>query len=526
MTDLTKLSDDDLLALKAGDLSKVSDAGLLSLRDSAGSGQSGIEKAAALATAPLEAAKTIATGTAGTVAGGLAGIAGTLLPGPQGQGRDWLEAIQNRLTMQPTTPQGQSLTNAITYLPSKLAQGADVLGGGATDMATARGASPEVAGSIGTAINAITQSIPQLLARGLKAPVENIAATAEARAAGLKSANSVRDTSIKAALDEGAVLPPSSVNGGSFIGNRVEGIAGKAALGQETAARNQPVFDRIARQEAGLAPNQPITVDTLKAARNVIAAPYEEFAQLPGLPAPRYSTQLNPTRPAYSMFGKTPPTPSELIHDWKSANKTASDLWTDYKASNGKIEILDKYREAIKAKDAIETSIENTAVASGRGDLVPALRDARVRFAKNFDVERALNLGSGEVDAAIIGRMLDSGKKLSPGLATIGKFNQAVEARFTREGAKSPSPNISKAEGFAALVGGLGGHALLGPYGLALGALPLMSLPARHLMLSKAMQSPPTYGAGPISAAPAMLEAGGAMPALSPLAELQRRQQP
>ncbi len=54
----------------------------------------------------VEPAATMASSMIAEPVSGLAGIAGTLLPGEQGQGARWVEGVQNALTYQPKTQQG------------------------------------------------------------------------------------------------------------------------------------------------------------------------------------------------------------------------------------------------------------------------------------------------------------------------------------------------------------------------------------------------------------------------------------
>ncbi len=484
--DLSKLSDEDLIALKSGDLSKVSDAGLLALKGTVAE-KSSIRSIYEHVTAPIETAKTLASGTASALAGGIIGLGqgakNLISPGmPAG---DRVRQIQDAMTYQPKSDAGRMLTGAIAYPFEKLAQGADVAGGTVADATR----SP----ALGAIVNTLLQSAPQLLARGLKIPVNNLLIKSRENAVSLGSKNSVNDSTLAAARSEGYVVPPSAADGGSFLGNRIEGIGGKAAVGQQAAVNNQPITNKIARREAGLAENDPITVTKLQEARDVLAAPYREVEALPGIPPKQISTWNSPGTQS-PMMGKTPDTPKELIHQWKSNNTKITDLWNDYKA-NHRVETLDQYRAAVKMQETIEGNIEAAATAAGRQDLVPKLQAARIVLAKNFNVERALNLGNGNVDAAVLGRLYDHGAKLTGGLETIAKFQQAFSP-FAREGVHSPG--ISKLEGYGALGLGAAGHFLApGVGGIVAGAIPLVAPPlARSLMLSKVMQSPRNYDTG------------------------------
>jgi hypothetical protein len=310
----------------------------------------------------------------------------------------------------------------------------------------------------------------------------------------LKSQNQVKNETFVAGQQLGLKAPPSSMKP-TFVGNRIEGIGGKAALGQETALENQQVVNKVAKAEAGLAPDQDITVKTLKAVRSEISAPYEEIRALPGIPAKQVGVWHGGMGPPSPMMSKTPANPKQLIEDWQSNNSKISDLWNDYKR-NGRVETLNEYRGARATQETIEKNIEAAAIAANRADLVPALREARVKLAKNFDVERALNLGDGNVDPAVLGRMYDHGSPLTGGLETIAKFQQAFPNAM-RESAKVPTPGVSKIEALASLSLGMAGH------GSGLGwfpmGLPLISGPARSLALSTVMQGNRQYGPGLLS---------------------------
>lgn len=59
-----------------------------------------------------EAALSAVTGMGASAVGGLAGLAGTVLPGPEGQGADWARKIQEQFTYQPRTEAGQQVLDA------------------------------------------------------------------------------------------------------------------------------------------------------------------------------------------------------------------------------------------------------------------------------------------------------------------------------------------------------------------------------------------------------------------------------
>jgi len=174
--------------------------------------------------------------------------------------------------------------------------------------------------------------------------------------------------------------------------------------------------------------------------------------------------------------------------------------------------IFEVGKQADAQAQMLETAIERIAARSGITGLLERLRDARTKIAKSHDVERALNVGSGDIDAAVIGRMLDRGAPLSGGLETIGRFQQAFRP-FARDVAGVPTPGVSGTEGLAAAHLGITGHAA--GMGWLPAGLPLLRGPARSLMLSEMMQRPRTYDQGMLSrlaSSPAVASGVGAVP--------------
>lgn len=311
------------------------------------------------------------------------------------------------------------------------------------------------------ALGALAGGGSATLLKGAGMATSKMLADSKGNAAAEASRNSVRDATIKEAQAAGYVLPPT-VTGGGLASKALESVGGKAAIGQEASIRNQQITNKIAREEAGLHQDSPISEGTLEQARNTIAAPYREVAAL----SPRASVALD---------------------EMKAARNEAKLHWKEYNVSQ-KVSSL-KEAERLDAKaEAYEKVIDNEAKKVGRADLLPDLKDARVRLAKNYDVERALNLGDGNVDASIIGRMYDKRGEagMSDGLATIGKFQQAFRT-FAREAPTGQSaPGVSKLTP-AVMSGGLGWF----PAGMA-----MAGGPARSIALSKMMQTPPSYGPG------------------------------
>ena len=259
----------------------------------------------------------------------------------------------------------------------------------------------------------------------------------------------------------GYVIPPSAVNP-SWMNKRLESIAGKAAVGQEAAVRNQEVTNALARKAVGLADDVPVTEGALAGIRKAAGKPYQEVGSLSSIAA----------------------------QDLEALKAARFDANAQYKFYNrtGDPAVLAKAQEAKKLSDLLDQSLSSEATAAGRPELVNQLSDARKQIAKTYDVGRTLNVGDASVSAPVIGRLLDKGRPLSEELKTIGQMQQAF-APYLREGASIPTPGVSKSEALASALLATAGSATSGPIGLAAGALPLLSGPVRSMLLSKPYQS-------------------------------------
>jgi hypothetical protein len=400
----------------------------------------------------------LATGTAGAALGGLAGGVAAAIPGlREGIGRDVSQAVSSALTYQPRSAGGKAVLKAVGAPFEWLAGKADEAGQSVSDAT----GSP----LMGAAANTAIQSLPMAAGRiakavGIGTPESPASVAARAQT---KSMNSVKDNTLAAARAEGYVIPPSAIEP-SFIGNRLEGIGGKAAIGQEAALRNQQITNKIARREAGLAADAPITEKALADARQVLAEPYREIAAS----SPRAASALDKLQEARSE---------------------SQAYWRHYKMQGDPKSLKEAKRQDGVAK-MLESVIDREASKAGQPQLLSRLREARAALAKNHTVERGLNVGSGDVDARIIGSLLDKGSPMTGGLETIGRFAESFRP-YARDASQIPTPGVSKVEGLAAAALGMGGH------GSGLGwlpaGLPLLSGPARSLMLSQMMQRPRTY---------------------------------
>jgi len=337
---------------------------------------------------------------------------------------------------------------------NKFGEFAEEAGGRVTDVGAKMGLPPEIAAGAGYATNVGLNAIPAFL--GGPAKLGQVA---------LKDV--VKMGTLKEGRELGLNVPPSAVGSG-HVERGIESLGGKADIGREMSARNREAIQVVARREAGIPKDQPITEETLALARQSISKPYDEIAAI----SPRAKTALEQMR---------------------TAREEAKGHWREYNGPNHPMAAQKEARRLDAKADAYEKLIDIEATKAGRPDLLPALQQARVQLAKNYDIEKALNIGTGEIDARMIGKMVDKrGTKAVTGdLQTVGKFAQAFPD-FVQP--KDVARDVSMLRPYLAL-GALGGGGALSehytgtPYGMALGALPFISPAARALALSKLMQS-------------------------------------
>jgi len=284
---------------------------------------------------------------------------------------------------------------------------------------------------------------------------------------------------LEAGQKAGYVVPQSEV-ASTFINNRLEGIAGKAALNQESVLRNQAAVTAQARKAIGLGDDVPITGPAIDKAIQAQYKPYEAVSILPTPPsiARGYSAP-------HSVINS-----KDLLHELKQARHDSQAWYKTAEAQGGNPEMVARAKALGDRAKAIEIEFENRAVAAGKPDLVPQLREARTNIAKVYTVDKARNVATGEIDPRIIGAQLDKApKKITGELKQIGEFQQSFP-KYAKAGEVQQTPGVSKIEAVMSVGGGFGGGALGGPLGAFMGAMiPLASTPIRNLLLSPWYQS-------------------------------------
>jgi hypothetical protein len=308
----------------------------------------------------------------------------------------------------------------------------------------------------------------------------NAAAKDVASVARQNALNAPKRAVLEAGQKAGFVVPKSEV-APSFINNRLEGVAGKAALNQESILRNQTATTAQARKAIGIADDVPITGNVIDKAIKAQYKPYEDIAALP--------TRASQAR-GYSVNTHTQTNSGALLEELKQARHDSQAWYKTAEMQGGNPEMVAKAKALSNRAKAIEIEFENRAIAAGKPELVPQLREARTNIAKIYSVDKARNVATGDIDPRIIGAQLDKApKKITGELKQVGEFQQAFP-KYAKSGENAQTPGVSKIEAVTSIGGGMGGAALGGPLGGFVGAmLPLASTPVRSMLLSKWYQN-------------------------------------
>lgn len=361
-------------------------------------------------------------------------------------------------------PISSLLGNVAMLAPTAFIPGANTLTGASTIGALTGLVNPADSASerlINTAIGSAGGLGGQVIGNKVANALSSRLGASNLAAANANSANSTKAATLSAGLDAGYTLPPSAVNP-SWMNKRLESIAGKAAVGQEAAMRNQSVTDLLARRAVGLADDVPVSQQSLQGVRATAGKPYQDV-------------------------GALSPIAKQDLEALKQARFDTNAYFKHYNVSADPASLV-KAKQSKELADMLEGSLMAEAKAANRPDLIPQLTDARKQIAKTYDVGRAVNAGDSSVSAPVIGRLLAKGRPLTGELETIGRMQQAFPS-YMREASRIPTPGVSKSEALAGGLLGVAGASAGGPIGAAAGLLPLLASPVRSMILSKPYQS-------------------------------------
>ena len=412
-----------------------------------------------------ENALSIGSGTIGDVLGAGASV---LTQNPE-RG----EAIRRLLTYEPHTPAGQAGSR---YVGAIMQPVGEVLG--APQAYLERHGHPIAAQEL-TAAEDLAGSEETVAGRGAQALTRAPLAS----------------ESVREAERAGFVLPISQSKPG-LLPKVAESIAGKIHTQQQLSGANIKQGNALVRQGLGLAPDAPLTPETMAEIRRQAGEDYAAVAQVPGQVKPSQAFREQLDEIAASRKGGI----RETREDDPIVQATAQiERVGSFTTSQGLAEIRslrddaerafaqgdkrlgsDYRRLSLAVEDMIGEHLDRTlgnptdlssrvkaaiAGTGGAGALLERFRAARKRIAQSYDVENALD-GAGNVDLQKLGNRFAKGG-MSGEIATAGQFGQQFRKYAqvpAKTGSKLPFSLVGAAAtgGLGALAGAGHGHALAG----------------------------------------------------------------
>lgn len=444
---------------------------------------------------PTEANLSLLTGAIAAPVSGAAAIIGGLMPGPQGQSRDWANKTQQAMTYEPRTKLGGQIAGLATAPFEAWSQGADAI----TERVIDPAKYPATAAGIKTGIEAL----PMALGVGSKSAVNRARVLAETEADVRRKLAEPKDAAIKYAADKGILISPAEANP-SLLNRIAEGFSGQSKVQLQMSAANQPTYNNIVRSSFGIPKDVVLDIDSLAAVRKEWGKKYDSARNIGEVPLDsKYGADLDGIVKKYEGAEKSfPAEKSEVQKAVDSARTTVSGNSFDASAAIDKISIergkadkafrqgdkeLGKAHKAIA--DAIEAQIDrHLDSANAKGLFTPAMindmRQARQVIAKTYDVQKHLDAG-GNVDVRGLAKELKKGK-LSGDLKDIAEVGAQFPGSSMPPGKNAPTIGSWGDIGMGGLGGvmsAVSGHSSPGIMG-GIAAAATLSRPAIRAALS------------------------------------------
>lgn len=428
---------------------------------------------------PLEAAASIASGTAASAAGGLAGVGQGLknlvIPGGM-SAADRVAQVQGAATYQPRTTTGQAITSTVAFPFEKLAQLGEYLG---TTTSEATG-SPAVGAGVNTAVQSIPLAISPVASR-LKVPARIQEPLA---------------SNIAAARESGFSVTPHE-GGAGILGNAAAGLAGEPKLARKISSNNQPIYNQKIAEDLGLPKDTILTREKLKEVRDEAGLKYDVVKSTGTVRTdPIYQQDISKISSSYDMAAR------DFAH--RSENpfqKTMDGLQVkQFDAANAVEEVkllradADKaYRngdpalgKAFKsAAQALDDQLARHVKSVGKDPkMVSEYLEARTRIAKSYAADEALNPTTGNINPASYARRLKKGSPLTGGAREVAEFASAFPRSSQNVAGKSPGDGPTF---FDAAMGGLA-HDWLIPFARPIARTVLANEPYQSLLTTEMLR--------------------------------------
>jgi len=297
---------------------------------------------------------------------------------------------------------------------------------------------------------------------------------------------------VQSARELGYVIPPTQVKP-SLVNRALEGFAGKITTAQNASAKNQQITNELARKSIGASELSPAGIAEV---RQVANQAYDAIGSIGQFTTdPKFLSALDNAGASTAEMRKNFP---QLVNNEVDTLITSLKQNTQFD-SQPTIEAIKQFRadsaanrasldpakKALgKAQNKISSALEDLIERNlpKDSDLLTNYRNARQTLAKTYDVEKALNPTTGNIDASRLSSQLKKGRPLTSELRQIAEFSARFPKATQTVEKMGSLPQLSPLD-FA--TGGITGAAI-GPIGLA----GLVARPAaRSLTLSPAIQN-------------------------------------
>lgn len=242
---------------------------------------------------------------------------------------------------------------------------------------------------------------------------------------------------VQAAQDAGYVLPPSQAKP-TMLNRALEGFAGKLTTAQNASARNQGVTNDLAAKAIGAADLSPQSIAAVRSNANKAYDTLGKSAPFQADDA--FRAELTKVGGGSAQMRKDFP---ELVNSEVEGLVAGLSGRGEFNAQST-IEAIKQLRYSgglnragidpgkkalgasqMKTAAALEDLIDRNLAKSGNADLLAQYRTARQTLAKTYDVEKALNPASGNIDAAQLAKLLKKGRPLTGELKTAASVASA-----------------------------------------------------------------------------------------------------
>lgn len=430
----------------------------------------GIEAGASLATA-------IPAGVVGQVAGLGQGVLGGKYGTSQGvkEAADTASRVTGAMTYQPRGQAGQEYVRNV----GNALNNSGIIGVGLPELNMLGKTLPSATRAIGD----VVRSEADLIKGAVSVPLEARAARINDARVAQSWQNAPRIEAAQKANKLGIVLDPA-VSNPTKMNRTLAAVAGNQSLEANLSKVNMSKWNSLVKKDLGLPENSVLDKDAINAALDMHSGPAAKVREIPMLEAdPAVLKKIEDLRISRPLIGGR----EKAAATNQAVNEAISDIKQGYSGSEA-IENIRELRHnataVLRSSDMgnqIEPAVMAKAeahlkIANALEDLIDAnvkdpkvvsdLRAARAKQANIFDTARAIDYATGQVDPAVLAKMVSDGKKLSGVAKDIGEIaaNYPGVARIT-EGTVAPTPQLKRSG-----IGGMAGYATGGPVGMVAGA--------------------------------------------------------